>query len=429
MSINKLNINLLFLSLFFVYTQGFWERFTFLPVQYILEGFIILFILTGIRQIKSNPPGLLIFFLFSLFLIFSSFSTGTVVNAFRFYRFVFYTYFIYLIFWNKYFTIIGFNKLLRFIVFLVILQGFGSFYQSIIIGQKVEGYVGLMSSLGGTTATAFPLMIIAIVSVVYLLKNRYFKTKWTYYLVFIVISVLLVGYSSGKRSIYFTIPALIMILVLISKNYISYFRWQKIIFKMIAVFVLMIPLYFYALKNTIGIKYLLSGKESNIEILKTSVKYAKDYESIDYNSIASGRAGATTQILNKVFTNNNYLFFGIGYGSHDLDQTKKELNYLYGITGFTRDLLSGGIILAILTVFLFYIFIFKNKGINNTNGFFRLTRLSLLLVFIYVHFAYSSDFIVSLKMNMIFLILVCFLNSPKHHYLRENYSRYLTQKK
>ena len=175
MSINKLNINLLFLTLFFVYTQGFWERFTFLPVQYILEGFTILFILTGIRQIKSNPPGLLIFFLFSLFLIFSSFSTGTVVNAFRFYRFVFYTYFIYLIFWNKYFTIIGFNKLLRFIVFLVILQGFGAFYQSIIIGQKVEGYVGLMSSLGGTTATAFPLMIITIVSVVYLLKNRYFK--------------------------------------------------------------------------------------------------------------------------------------------------------------------------------------------------------------------------------------------------------------
>ena len=112
-----------------------------------------------------------------------------------------------------------------------------------------------------------------------------------------------------------------------------------------------------------------------------------------------------------------------------LIKLKKELNYLYGITGFTRDILSGGIILAILTFFLFCIFIFKDKGINNSDGFFKLTRLGLLFVFIYVHFAYSSDFIISLKMNMILLILVCFLNSPKYHHLREHYSRYLIQKK
>ena len=127
MEINKLNTFLLYLVLFFVYTQGFWERFTFLPAQNILEGFIALFILTGIKQIKLNTPGLSIFLLFFLTMIISPIITETVVNAFRYYRFFFYTYFIYSILWNKYFTIIGFIKLLRFTVFLVILQGVAAF--------------------------------------------------------------------------------------------------------------------------------------------------------------------------------------------------------------------------------------------------------------------------------------------------------------
>ena len=248
-------------------------------------------------------------------------------------------------------------------------------------------------------------------------------------MVLITISIILVGYSSGKRSIFFSIPLLIAFLALISKIYIPYFRWQKTVFKLGVVAVLMIPLYIFGLQNSVGIKYLLSGNESNIEVLKTSIEFAKNYENIDNKSKGTGRSGTSSQILTKVFTNHNYLFFGIGYGTHDLYETKKELNFLYGLTGFTRDIISGGLILAIFTVFLFYIFVFKNKGINNSNGFFILSRLGLLFVFIYVHFAYSSDFMISLKMNMIFLIFVCFLNSSKHHYLRAYFSRYFIQKK
>src|SRR5690606_39346773 len=42
----------------------------------------------------------------------------------------------------------------------------------VVLGKRIEGYVGLMSSLGGTTATIFPLLVAGLLTLYFLFNQR-----------------------------------------------------------------------------------------------------------------------------------------------------------------------------------------------------------------------------------------------------------------
>lgn len=412
---NKIKYILFLLMIFFVFTQGMWERLFFLSpmIQYVVDGTIIAFILFQFKYHK-NVPGSGLFFI----LLISAFFIGSVNNdslfeTFLFLRYIIFTYLIY----NQLFYLNisqqQWGSIYKFIIALSLLQGIGALYNIFILGERVEGYVGLMSSLGGTTATIFPLIISSLIFVYYLFCPRLNKMEIVLLLT-VLFSSFLVGYASGKRSIYFIIPIMFALITIISLPKIirkSYFKRK---FSGVALFsVLIFPLIIFGIVNSLGLNYSLSGSESSIEVITSSLDYANEYESaVDQYGRTIGRSNTTIRIVDNALNDRSLFFAGAGYGTTKEESSMLKLGYGYGIVGFTRDLISGGFFLSLLTILLFYKIFMKSK--SQKSNFSRTLRMTILGVFIYTYFFYSADFNVSLKITLIIVIVLSLINSPKH---------------
>jgi hypothetical protein len=401
--------------IFFVYTQGMWERLFFLSpmIQYLVDGSIIAFILFQFKYHK-NVPGSGLFFL----LLVSSFLIGganddSLLEMFLYLRFIVYTYFIY----NQLFYLNisqeQWGSIFRIIIGVTLLQGIGALYNLFILGERIEGYVGLMSSLGGTTATIFPLLISSMIFVFYLYSSRLTKSE-VVLLLNVLFSVLLVGYSSGKRTIFFIIPFFFVFITIFSIPKIIDRTYLKRKFLYIALFsVLVFPIFIFGILNSKGLNYSLTGSESSFDIILNSLNYANEYEtSLDEYGRTIGRSNTTQSILEKTSNELSLFLFGSGSNAEKDENIMLKLNYGYGIVGFTRDLISYGIFIAILTILLFFQLIIKNKSIKS--NFTKTLRIVLFMIFLYTYFFYSVDFLVSLKITIILIIILAFINSSKH---------------
>lgn len=424
MSRNKLKIYLYYIILFFVYTQGFWERFTPFPAQLLLEMAVLVLVVFSFKPVLS-PQFSGVILVFGVGLI-SALATSTFVPYLKSFRFVLYFFFIYNALWNTDFTVRQFNHLLKFIIGLIMLQGLASIYQAFIIGQRVEGYVGFMSSIGGTTATAFPVFIIGISVMIYLFANQQFKKKNFICLILCAVSVCLVGYSSGKRAIYFLIPLIVIISVAISRLFydkIHVTNIRKKFLNLSLLLILIFPIYISGVATAPGFRHSIEGGETNIEVLGVAIDYAKSYESATYKGSSIGRLGSTKNILFQSFSSFKYFSIGSGFGSIKDDDLSNDRDVVYGFVGFTRDVFSGGFIYAV-AVTIWYIFMFFYTNLGLLCNIAKAGRWIVLVVFMLVHFFYSSDFTVHLKLTAILSLLLCLFGSPKYEHLRQYYSRF-----
>lgn len=412
---SRIKLTLLFVCIFFVYTQGMWERTLFFvpEVAYIVDVSALALIFF---QFKFNikVPGSKIF----LILIVTTFFIGAVnldsiFETFLYLRYIIYFYFIYNQLYLLSISAENWVRILKFVVLMILIQGVGALYNIFIFGERREGYVGLMSSLGGTTATVFPLLISSITLLYFLFRPKMDKKSLLLFTLTLA-SVFLVGYSSSKRGIFFIIPLFFVITVLISipKLIKRGFLKRKLV-GLLLIGLLIFPVLIFGMINSKGINYDLSGNESSIEIILKSFNFAEEYESStdDYGS-TTGRSNTTAQIIGQSLSNSSLFLWGNGYSATKEESTMLKLGYLYGIVGFTRDIVSGGWILMLLTVLLISSMILKHKSIKlDVTAIFRIL---VFLIFMYTHFYYSSDYTVSLKITLVLGILVVLFNSPIH---------------
>lgn len=407
---------LLTCSLFLVYTQGLWERiFNFSPaIGFIIESLIWSYLLLSIKLFRKHTPGyilILVYISYSFITLFIN-ESGTLAWL-KYSRYFLYFYLIYLTLFHSRFSKWQWELIFKIIIFLTIIQGLGSIYTVVVLNKRIEGYVGLMSTLGGTTAATFPLLIISI-SVLLFLFNIKHNTKLNLILLFCGISAVLVGYSSGKRAVFFSIPLFISFIFLISLlRFIKSISFYKRLAGLTIIILLFIPYFFWGIKTTGGINYNLTGNETKIEIFKNALEYARYYErALSPEGRTGGRSASTTQVLNQSTKNSSLFLFGNGYGTIKDETVKNKLGIIYGIVGITRDIISGGWIVMVLTVLIIMKIILTNESLDS--GVTKAIRILILAVFIFTHFGYSSDFTVSLKINYFLLILLAFINSPTH---------------
>src|SRR5690606_10198181 len=107
------------------------------------------------------------------------------------------------------------STILKLVIAMIVLQGVGALFNIFILGERVERYVGVMSTSGGTTATIFPMLITNILLIYYLFSSKLTRKK-ILLMGGMLFGVFLVGYSSGKRAIYFAIPAISLITFLLA---------------------------------------------------------------------------------------------------------------------------------------------------------------------------------------------------------------------
>eukprot|EP01093_Parvamoeba_rugata_P010751 TRINITY_DN28_c0_g1_i1.p1 TRINITY_DN28_c0_g1~~TRINITY_DN28_c0_g1_i1.p1 ORF type:complete len:190 (-),score=10.25 TRINITY_DN28_c0_g1_i1:99-647(-) len=166
--------------------------------------------------------------------------------------------------------------------------------------------------------------------------------------------------------------------------------------------------------NSKGLNYGLSGNETVVEVIINSLNYADDYEdATDQHGSTIGRSNTTSRIIENTLSDSSLFFFGLGFGATKSDIAMRSLGYKYGIVGFTRDIVSGGFFLSFLTIILICRIILINKSIKTNVS--TITRRAMLIVFLYTHLFYSSDFTVSLKINLILVVIMALLNSPTQH--------------
>lgn len=406
----------LFVALFMVFTQGFWERILLLPPgsSLIIEIPIWFYLGLSSSTFNKDTPGHILVIIYVFFVCLTGLlNQSEFVTWIKYTRFFLYFYLIYQSLWSTPVTSKQWRLILKFVIFLILLQGFGSAYNIFILNQRVEGHVGLMSSLGGTTASTFPLVVISSSSVIFIFARRQ-GVKFILYLTLIVICAVFVGYASGKRAIFFTIPLFLMITFLIS--YLQLKRNRTFYKKIVViglVIVFTIPVYLFGITTSHGLNYNLTGNESKMEVVAKAIDYVHQYEeSTSLYGKTTGRTGTTFQILNKSTVDLYSFVVGSGYGSIKEEKTLHMLGVNYGIVGFTRDIISGGWLVMILTVLILSKVILSNRSINFKST--KALRLVLFAGFLFTHFTYSSDFTVHLKITFLLAILCAFINAPTH---------------
>jgi len=407
---------LLIASLFLVYTQGMWERlFGGSPaIKLIVEGLIMLYLLLSVKYFKKKTPGSILFLIYLIFSFAVSILNGSGALAWlKYIRYFAYFYLLYITIFHTYISNKQWVFILKFAVFLILIQGLGSIYNVFILKQRVEGYVGLMSSIGGTTAATYPLFLLNLTIIIFFFHKSY-NHKFIILILIFCASSFLVGYSSGKRAIYFTFPIFIALTSFISlyslRNVVGIYK--KFLF-LIAIILLISPVYFFGIRSTSGVNYYLSGNENKLQVLSSAIEYAVDYEDAQsFTGLSIGRSGSTLQVIKKSLENRTLFFVGQGYGKVKDENTISDLGVGYGIVGITRDIISAGWIVMLITGAIVIKVILTNWSVksNITN----VLRITILLLFLYTHITYSSDFVVSLKINFMLIVICTFINSPKH---------------
>lgn len=423
---NKVKIRFLYIILFLVFTQGFWERYTPIPAQPLLEMFIIGVTLLSYKSIL-NPLCYRLLFVLSVGFICSLY-TSTSVAYFKSIRFVLYFFFLYDIYGNTQFTISQYLHLLKFLVGLLLLQGIASAIQVFIIGERIEGYVGYMSSLGGSTATTFLVIVLSISMIALLYANDRLPRKYIYWILLCIASAMLVGYSSGKRAIYFIAPFVIFFSILLVRIYIQKNRLKEFRKKIIYIFILIIlffPIYMIGVTSS---QFLLSDQVkrngNNMEIISKAIEYALFYESSEHKGSSTGRSGTTENILKSAFGDAKYFLVGSGFGSYKDGDVAKDRNVIYGFVGFSRDVFAGGIIFAILMAIWFVKVIMYHNN-RETDPFSVTLRYMILFAFLFTHFTYSSDYTTHLKLTSLLIVILPVINSKEYAHIKEYFLEYL----
>lgn len=404
------------IALFMVYTQGLWERIFKLPpdTSLIVELPVWIYLFLSVRTFFRPVPGsiLVLGYVIISFLI-GLINQSGMIYWLKYIRFFLYFYLIFQSLWNSQITTKQWMSILKVLVFLIIAQGIGSLFNVIILNKRVEGQVGLMSSIGGTTASTFPLVVISVATVIFLfLHDR--ERRINFYLLLCVISSALVGYGSLKRAIYFYVPVFVFLSVIISMNYLQLkFNYFRKVFVIGVIALCTIPLYIHGVKNSGGISDTLTEDENVVEVVRNALAYVEVYENLTTEEgYTGGRTGTTVRIVQKTTESIEVFFAGYGYGSIKKQKTLSTLGFVYGVVGITRDIVSGGWIIMILTILIISTVILGNR--SDFYEFTRVIRLVLLLVFLATHLTYSSDFTVSLKITFSLALLCAFINSPYH---------------
>ena len=165
----------LLISLFMVYTQGLWERLFSLPpgTTIMLELPLWTYFFLSFKKFLKPTPARLWIIIYILFAFFVSVANNTsIIELAKYIRFFLYFYLLYASLWNSRLSNKQWLTLLKFGIFLIIIQGLGSAFNIFVLGQRIEGHVGLMSTLGGTTASTFPLVIVSIITVLFLFARK-----------------------------------------------------------------------------------------------------------------------------------------------------------------------------------------------------------------------------------------------------------------
>jgi hypothetical protein len=223
-----------------------------------------------------------------------------------------------------------------------------------ILNDRTEWRVGTITAGGGEMAAIVPLLALGF-AVAY-----YFVLRPSLWVLVLGLSFGLIGYGSGKRAIFFTMPMFSVIFagaVCAMQPVSRTRRMAKFAIHASLCAAVAVPIMIYGISNSTGIGATISGAEDLRDMAVRSVQYATDYEnSKTSNGLMAGRRSALTRVMEDLADYPTVKKFLVGggpatffpkNGNSTIGSDFRPLGIGYGIVGLTRDILSLGLVGAL----------------------------------------------------------------------------------
>ena len=213
---------------------------------------------------------------------------------------------------------------------------------------RLERYVGTMSSSGGSLATVWPLTFAPFFFLRYVVRGRRLD-------LFLLITLIFMGYASGKRAVYFLIPVSIFTILIFYLGWGNLLKSKK---SFIRVIYSVVFLFVFLLLGISGTESLSQSNGFSLKSISTAISYAGEYSNQEsaINGESIGRSGSTFNTINGLFNKGNVLF-GNGLKSLKGEISFSKYDVGYGITGLIRELISLGLVGGLLYL-LFFVSLF-----------------------------------------------------------------------
>jgi hypothetical protein len=274
-----------------------------------------------------------------------------------------------------------------------------------------ESVVGSLSNIGGGLAT--PLPVFGFILVWMHKQGVFTKKDWFY-----VFLLLLIGFASYKRAIWFIMPATILMFM--------YFVPKKISFKRLLYYIPLVPIIFYAgirLNPTLN----KEGKIGGSFDLKYTLDYVQSY-SFGKNSETSevqsgqGRGGAIVLLWNKLFSGNPLSFndyWGFGLEKiytidyEEFDESNFGLTNKGAASGIFQSYIVGGFIGILLSILLLtsVLRLIKEPRI----------RIAMAVLLFWDYFFYSGLILRTQALFILFFFIIIYSN---HQFDQKLYRKY-----
>jgi len=303
------------------------------------------------RKVKL-PPGCIWFTLYVSWSLLSGIVTqDTLYDGFLYARYTLYSMLIYIVAYSSNIHVAQLKRFAFPIASLMILQLAVSVIKVTVFGDRTEWRVGTMTVIGGELAALFPLVALAYA------MAYYAYVRHSFWVLLLGLAFGMVGYASGKRAIYFTLP--LCFLASLSLYALVQYRCKrpvphKILIHSVAAIAISIPFFLYGVAHSAGIGMENASGLTIAESLINAATYAESYNTgVSDRGMSTGRTSTSWRVINSLVAGDaKQIIFG--WGPTALIPKRGEgvgtaggfraLGIWYGIVGWSRDVLSIGII-------------------------------------------------------------------------------------
>jgi hypothetical protein len=360
---------------------------------------IPVFILLDTKRAERLAPGWIFVLLYAVWSVMACFYNGEgIIRGLLFARYLVIGYIVLWAAWNSNFSERQIRRINNAIFIMFFIQVVTALYEILFIG-RTESIVGIMFSGGGSPATVFPMFAFSFMFAFFLYRNR---------IIYLVAGCLffIVGYASGKLGIYFLIPALSIIGILMYWK-LAGIRIVKYKITSLILYVFLLTLIIFSL-----IPHATSRTEHlNLEQTTISERFQIFWEFSKRGEFAKGggkytgsRTATSLRIIEETFKRSPLVFlFGHGTSAYRVMEHSRtgpafeEYGIVYGITGWSYDALCIGWPGMFFHIgLLLMLFINTLKVIRNERlaSYWRIITFATLLNFFtfllnYVFYSYS----------------------------------------
>ncbi len=414
---------LVVISLLFLFLKGSLSEFFHVPgfIIQTAEGaiFSLMAVLILLRSTFIVPGITFIVLYLAWSFISTLYNDLPFVDFFTYSRYLFYNFIFFNIVYVAEFSKPQVKKILKLIAGLFFLQIIASLIEIFIFNLRDEYRVGTMFFGAGGYGTVLPMVAISYGLGIFYFKNRSFRVY------FLTLSFIIVGFASGKRAIFFFIPALLLVGQIV---FMSISRSIKDIARSILFYsIIIIPL-------LLAFVFFL-GQSKRFEELNTmdsifdKFSYIYDVaEEYSFRENSRGQRfgrGSNNMHMISLLSNGEYDEFFLGGGPNSCTrkynyEMQQKYGFGYGIPGWIDDILCIGVPGSLLVLLLFSYPLFRMFVTCRFNEMSPLLKsiyfgnLMFFFTFIVINFYYFNCFSVDSSFSVIYFFMMALLLSP--HY-------------